>query len=110
MSVNVLEQSFCKQKKKNNMYHQIRFPGILRHFCWHLLTHSYSHVHICLSPHVMGVNTFTESFLTWREKKSVISCLKPKWHLQSSTEGYRVCCAVGGVCVCVYFYSPDMKW
>lgn len=59
-------------RTKHNTYHQIHFPGILWHLRWpdlrDLLTRSYSCVHICSSLHVMGVNPFTDSFLTLKKK------------------------------------------
>lgn len=60
-------------RTKHNTYHQIHFPGILWHLRWpdlrDLLTRSYSCVHICSSLYVMGVNPFTDSFLTFKKKK-----------------------------------------
>lgn len=104
MSVNVLEQSFCKQKKKQH----VSSDTFSWYFATFLLASLDSFLFTCAhlpQPSCHGCEHLHRVILDLERKKSVISCLKPKWHLQSSTEGYRVCCAVGGVYVCVCIFT-----
>lgn len=104
------------QKKKHNTYHQIHFPGILWHLRWphlrDLLTHSYSSVHICSSLYVMGVNPFTDSFLTLKKSdwllKAEVTFEVQQWRLSHLL--IHMCSGRGKYIKKSLFSSPDMKW